>query len=80
MSTTPNAESSPESPVHDLDVLRARIEGEYREMPGLSLSLTQAARLWALDCTTAARVLEVLSETNVLARTRDGCYRLPCEP
>jgi len=29
--------------------LLLRVEGEYREMPGLSLTVPQAERLWGLD-------------------------------
>jgi hypothetical protein len=66
-------------PEGEIASLRSRIEGEYREMPGLSLTLAQAARLWGLDRATTERVLESLSETNVLSRTRDGIYRLSSE-
>jgi DNA-binding IclR family transcriptional regulator len=65
-----------EKPEREMASLRSRIAGEYREMPGLSLTLAQAARLWGLDRATTERVLESLSETNVLSRTRDGIYRL----
>ena len=34
--------------------LLLRIEGEYREMPGLSLTVSQAERLWGLDSSTCA--------------------------
>ena len=44
------------------EILR-RAEGEYREMPGLSLTLPQAARLWGLDCDTCERVLDETSRT-----------------
>jgi hypothetical protein len=37
-----------EKPEREMASLRSRIAGEYREMPGLSLTLAQAARLWAL--------------------------------
>jgi hypothetical protein len=33
------------------------IEGEYREMPGLSLTVSQAQRLWGLDNSTCASAL-----------------------
>ena len=55
------------------EILR-RAEGEYREMPGLSLTLPQAARLWGLDCDTCERVLATLVERRVLARGLNGAY------
>ena len=42
------------------DLLHARIRAEYREMPGLSLTLRQAARLFNLEPTHCACVLESL--------------------
>jgi hypothetical protein len=40
--------------------LRARIRGEYQEMPGLSLTLSQAVRLFNVEPTECARVLDTL--------------------
>ena len=54
--------------------LLLRVEGEYREMPGLSLSAPQAERLWGLDASTCASVLTVLVERRVLTRTTSGAY------
>jgi hypothetical protein len=51
-----------------------RVEGEYREMPGLSLTLPQAARLCGLDQNTCERVLATLIERKVLKRTLNGAY------
>jgi hypothetical protein len=51
-----------------------RVEGEYREMPGLSLTLPQAARLWGLDQSTCDRVLATLIERRVLKRALNGRY------
>ena len=51
-----------------------RVEGEYREMPGLSLTLRQAARLWGLDHSTCERVLTSLIERRVLKRALNGTY------
>jgi hypothetical protein len=59
--------------VSSQDVLR-RICGEYLEMPGLLLTPAQARRLWALDDTTCARLLDYLVETRFLCRQRDGKY------
>ena len=42
------------------EALRALILGEYREMPGLSLTLPQAARLFSADQAHCARVMRTL--------------------
>jgi hypothetical protein len=42
------------------DLLR-RVEGEYREMPGLCVTARQAERLWGLDSTTCGFVLMAVS-------------------
>ena len=55
------------------DIL-VRVQGEYREMPGLSLTVHQAARLWGLDCDTCELVLTTLIERRVLARGLNGAY------
>lgn len=54
--------------------LQWRIRGEYREMPGLRLSLDQATRLWALDRAACGVVLDTLVGANFLQRDRDGLY------
>jgi len=51
-----------------------RVESEYREMPGLSLTLPQAARLWGLDHRTCERVLARLVERRVLKRALNGTF------
>jgi hypothetical protein len=56
---------------HDL---LARIRAEYREMPGLCLTRSQAARLWGLSAERCAEVLEVLVVDGDLRCTRDGRY------
>jgi hypothetical protein len=54
--------------------LASRIHGEYREMPGLSLTADQAQRFWCLDQQTCATVLSWLIDHNVVRRTADGKY------
>ena len=54
--------------------LLVRIEAEYREMPGLNLTATQAERLWGLDRQTCASVLTTLMDRRVLKRTAGGTY------
>ena len=57
-----------------LHELLQRIEGEYREMPGLNVTAPQAARLWGLDSTTCSFVLMTLIERGVLRQTTSGTY------
>ena len=51
-----------------------RIEGEFRERPGLTVTLPQAARLWGLDCTTCELALAALVERQVVRRATNGTY------
>ena len=54
--------------------LAERIRGEFREMPGLKLTLAQAGRLWSLDTNTCRRVLLELVETGFLSEAPDGAF------
>ena len=54
--------------------LLLRIQGEYHEMPGLSLTEAQARRLWGLDSGTCSVALRKLTELRVLRRTDRGFY------
>ena len=56
--------------------LLSRIQGEFREMPGLSLTVDQAARLFGLPCEACTRVLGVLEHSGILRQAIDGQYRL----
>ena len=56
-------------------VLESMIIGSYREMPGLSLDLSQAARLFGLRDNTCQVVLEALVRRGSLRRADDGQYR-----
>jgi hypothetical protein len=53
------------------DILR-RVRAEFSEMPGLKLTTAQAQRLWAIDPPTCERVINSLTESGFLVRTRDG--------
>ena len=55
------------------DVLR-RVQGEYREMPGLRLTTAQAQRLWGLDRAACDALLGALVDAKFLLRTRDGAF------
>jgi hypothetical protein len=68
---------SPESAVLP-DATRAliteRIRGEFREMPGLTLTVAQAQRLWNVDLPTCTDVLSQLVDAGFLCRRTDGAY------
>lgn len=55
--------------------LVALILGTYAEMPGLSLHLNQAARLFGLRDTTCQLVLDGLVREGRLRQSDDGQYR-----
>jgi hypothetical protein len=54
--------------------LEERVRGEFLEMPGLRLTAAQASRLWALDAGTSRQLLDGLTQSGFLARTREGAY------
>ena len=56
------------------DFLVARVRGEYREMPGLQLTVTQACRLWQIDTLTCEMLLEQLVHEDFLCKTGKGAY------
>ena len=56
--------------------LLTRIRAEYREMPGLRLTLAQARRLLGLDMLTCTVALAMLEAAGFLATTRDGAFVL----
>lgn len=53
----------------------ARIRNEYVEMPGLALTLPQAARLWGLSENRSALLLSMLAETGFLICDKKTVYR-----
>jgi len=67
---------STRSATHLSPQLLTRIRSEYREMPGLRLTLLQARRLWGLDVLTCSAALAALQTAGFLAVTRDGAYVL----
>jgi len=48
-----------------------RVLGEYREMPGLALTVAQAQRLWGCDAVTCRRIADLLVERRVLRWSRE---------
>ena len=59
---------------HDISTLLHRVRSEFLEMPGLRLTSTQAARLWAIDRQTSERILDSLTMAGFLFRNREGAY------
>jgi hypothetical protein len=57
------------------DNLLRRIRGEFREMPGMRLTLEQAGRLWDLDRATCVGVLGKLISARFLEMDGNGRYR-----
>jgi DNA-binding IclR family transcriptional regulator len=53
-----------------------RVRREFRDMPGLMLTLAQAGRLWSLDTHTCNEVLAQLVEAGFLGRDAAGVFRL----
>lgn len=48
---------------------------DYLEMPGLALTISQAARLWHLDVSESEHILHELVEGGLLLCDRKGAYR-----
>ena len=68
-----------ETPARPITGLRReidRIRSEYEEMPGLNLTLGQAARFWQLDRGQCESLLESLVRDGFLAHSRSGYVRL----
>jgi hypothetical protein len=59
--------AQPASAQSDERDLHARVSAEFREMPGLTLTLAQAARLFSIDSTRCERVFGALVERGVLS-------------
>ncbi len=51
-----------------------RIRAEYLQMPGLSLTVPQAQRLWGLDRATCEAALDVLVDARFLRRRSDRMF------
>jgi hypothetical protein len=56
------------------DAERRRVRGEYLEMPGLTLTLRQAQRLWNLRRDECERLLGDLVDDGFLACTKRGTF------
>ena len=49
-----------------------RIRGEFNEMPGLQLTMAQAARLWGMEQAACRTVIETLVDSALLRWTATG--------
>jgi hypothetical protein len=56
----------------DFQQVVERVRGEFLEMPGLRLTIPQAARLWGLDTPSCEAVVDVLVRCDFLQRTASG--------
>jgi hypothetical protein len=57
------------------DALLRRVRGEYREMPGMRLTIDQAIRLWDLDRRACEQVFSSLVASHFLEIDANGRYR-----
>lgn len=60
--------------LHD-EALLQRVRGEFREMPGMRLTLDQAVRLWTIDRDTCAEIFRSLVAAGFLEVDVNGRYR-----
>ena len=77
MNTTTRCTTPQDAPRSN--VLVNRIRGQYREMPGLSLTLSQASRLFGLPEATCLRLLIRLGDAGFLGVLDDGRYVLKAQ-
>ncbi len=57
---------------HAFQTLVARVRSEFLEMPGLRLTMPQAARFWGLDVRSCEAVVAALIRSGFLQRTASG--------
>lgn len=57
------------------DQLLRRVRGEFREMPGMRLTIDQAMRFWMIDRTTCASLFDSLVAACFLELDATGRYR-----
>ncbi len=71
---TPSASASQVHPSASASPIQ-QIRAEYLEMPGLTLTVPQAARLWGLNASQSERLLSELAGSGFLIRDARGAYR-----
>jgi hypothetical protein len=59
----------------ELTSIVRKVRLEYEEMPGLVLTIPQAARLWRLDPNVAQHVMSALVDADYLCLGRSGFIR-----
>jgi hypothetical protein len=59
-------------PPAPFDSFVAHVRGEYGEMPGLRLTVSQACRLWHVDVSTCEMLVEQLVREGFLYKTDTG--------
>lgn len=57
------------------DHLLRRVRGEYRDMPGMRLTIDQAMRFWMMDWPTCTSIFESLVAARFLEVDNTGRYR-----
>jgi len=67
-------EASPMLAKQRIEDLLMRIEGEFLELPGLRLTMSQAQRRFGIDEITCEAVLDALVDSGVLFKTADRVY------
>lgn len=55
-------------------LIAERVRGEFREMPGLTLTVAQARKLWSLDAAMCTDVLTYLVSAGFLCQRADGAF------
>ena len=51
-----------------------QVKAEFLEMPGLTLTVAQASRLWSFEAGFCLAVLGALEESRFLVRTRSSAF------
>jgi hypothetical protein len=69
---------TPHCPIDCIADLCALIRAEYREMPGLNLTLRQAIRLWSAEPPVCARALDGLVNEGFLVHIGGAYVRANC--
>ena len=69
-----NVRADIRTPNGRIRTLMERVQAEYAEMPGLSITLSQAKRLWAVDQQSCEEVFNRLIRSGVLRITTKGRF------
>jgi hypothetical protein len=71
---TENFEVSSTAASRRIGDLLMRIEGEFLDVPGLRLTVSQAQRHFGVDEITCEAILDALADAGVLFKTADRVY------